>query len=154
MNSGCKGGCGVRVKKEFCLLTFVFLCFFIVYAVSPLTCCLGDRQSHHLSGDANKAANTIRLFVLDVLFSTLSQQNDTDGDDPADDHSHVLLTKKRALRSSSSKMITEPAARQAKHFEMSSIRGRAVPILAVFDNDPAGPGGFQLLHSGISPPSV
>ena len=76
------------------------------------------------------------MYVIDLLLSALSQQNDEEGDGPANGHSHVLLTKKRALRSSTSKLIAEPLAHQAKHYEMPPVCERAVLTPTAFDNDP------------------
>jgi len=144
----------VRRKRCLSILTYMFLCFFAVYAVSPLTYSLPNSTSPETRTDTDRAPNTIRLFLIDVLFSTLSQQNDDEEDGPADDHSHVLLVKNRTLRSSNSKIIAEPVANLAKHFEMPPVREQALLARTVFEKGPTCPRGYQLLHSGISPPSA
>lgn len=144
----------MRGQKNLSILTYVFLCFFLFYAVSPLTYSLAGNQPQQTLDAPNKTSKTIRLFIIDVLFSSLSQQNNDNADNPAEDNSHILLRKKRALRSSNSGIVAEPVAHLAKHFEIPKVREQAFLTSADFSKKIACPGGFQLFHSGISPPSV
>jgi len=148
---------GAALKK----FNVLFLLFFFVYAISPLTYTAQKVTLAH-QGPVGIHEHGVSLYIVKLLLSNVLVQDDPDDDQddlgaqvPASS-SHVLLKKKRAVLSSSKlkTLMLLQAMQTASH--------DATPFLntATFDRTALlGQSGFYQhyvlpLHSGNSPPAA
>lgn len=135
------------MKRSHRIVSLLFSICFFIYAVSPLSAVYQQKQ---VIEQTSSAFNGIRLLVVELLLSPLSQHDDSN-----DTSSRVLLRKKRATLSSD-KLKT--SKKQIKNIIVASsdiISSEASPTLLVAqDKKPRLQNRSHLPHSGLSPPSV
>jgi len=143
----------MQMKKLLSTSTYLFLIFYLCYAISPLSYSVADSQLKRTGGEAAKATKTIRLFVIDSLLSDLLLQEDEDSDGLDDESTLILLQKKRAILSSGN-IIARPASHTVLYHEIRPILDIVSYKQQLPDREFNCPNGFELIHSGISPPSA
>ena len=122
-------------------------CFFI-YAVSPLSAIYQQKQ---VIGQTPSALNGIRLFVVELLLSPLTQ----DGDDTNGTSSRVLLRKKRAILSSDKLKSPQKHTKDVVIVSAGLILSDTPHISKIVDYcKPAFKEGLHHSYSGLSPPLV
>lgn len=141
------------MKRKFTFLKVLVLGFYLFYALAPLMYSITEAQAEEQSGsmpDLSLAAPE-HLVVDRGPSSAALRQGDDSSPSAA---SHVLLKKKRAVPASLKNIIETLSLREAKLFECAPSFDIAKISTSIPDDRPVCPHGFQLCHSGISPPSV
>lgn len=108
-----------------------------------------EEQSESLPGFSLRAPQP--LFVEQRLSTASLKQSD---DSSPSDASRVLLKKKRAVPASFKNIIETLSLCEVKLFECAPSSDITKISTIATDDRPVCPHGFQLCHSGISPPSV
>ncbi len=133
-------------KKHF--FRFLFIFYFLFYAISPLCYSIALNETAVIKGEINHDFKKIRLFLWDLIYSTVLQR-----EAPEDNSSNVCLIKKaRAILGSdtTTKITREYSASSENTFILPETQLYITFVL--IPNSPFG--GFYPLFSGLSPPSV
>lgn len=88
----------LRVFNIASLIRMLFISYFLVYAVSPLSCAInsqGDCNVYSSGGTASHSGN-LHIFVWEFIFSKLAWEDGPDNN-PGDGMVTVLLRKSRAI---------------------------------------------------------
>jgi hypothetical protein len=134
------------------LFGFFFLCYFIVYAASPLTYTYPDKKIREssLAGDAaSSVRSNIQVFLLEVIMDTVASREEHPHELPGDT---ILIRKKRALLPESAMtLLCREAALTAESRPVSPPRTIALCPLThpVVRNTGTG---FFSLYAGHAPP--
>ena len=143
----------MRMNKISSTLTSLFLFFYLCYAISPLSYSIAGCQHGRTSSEAAKATKTIRLLIVDSLLSSLLQQEKEAGEGLDNESTLILLQKKRALRSFGD-IMARPASHTALHHEIPPTLYIVSDKQQFLNSEFKCTNEFELLHSGISPPSA
>ncbi|HSB33350.1 MAG TPA: hypothetical protein VLG39_02725 [Nitrospirota bacterium] len=142
------------MKIKSTLLSVVVLGFYLFYALFPLLYSVenaqAEEQTGNLPGLSIQASQ--HCFVDQSLLSAASPKQDDDSS-PASS-ARVLLKKKRAVPASFKSIIETLSLCEVKLFECTPSSDITKISTIITDDRPVCPHGFQLCHSGISPPSV
>jgi hypothetical protein len=140
------------MKRRFPFLKALVLGFYLFYALAPLLYSVADAQVEEqpggLPGLTLVASET---FFVDQSPSSASLKQ---GDDSSPSASRVLLKKKRAVPASVKNIIETLSMCAVKLFESAPSSDITKIFTSIPDDRPVCPHGFQLCHSGISPPSA
>lgn len=143
------------MKKILLPVNFILLCLYVIYAISPLTYdSINCRHQGEVRGPNGKDGRIVKLYVVDVIMSALTEDERDADDDASSSQNHILLGKKKALRTPVVKLIT--------HLLILSTRRADLPCgpedFAVAAPErgaaPTCPNGYECLHSGTSPPAA
>ena len=139
-------------------VTTVLLCVYVLYAVSPLAYDTISNQPGACCAQCGGQTKTIKLFIIEAFLSAVMGESKNDHGS-AQDHScpdsdHILLKKKRALRTSVVNLIAILSTHTTKRLGIPDPQ--TGPVVAVQFEGIAlqCPNGYQFLHSGTSPPSA
>ena len=99
------------MKRRHRIGSLLFSICFFVYAVSPLSAIYQQRE---VIGQTTSAVNGIRLLVVELLLSPLTQGDETD-----ESPSRVMLRKKRATLSSEKLKISKRQIKKSLHQTIS-----------------------------------
>jgi hypothetical protein len=135
------------------LFGFFFLCYFIVYAASPLTYTFPDKklcESSLVGSPAPSDKKSIRVYLWEVILDKVAAGEDRTHEQPSDT---IIIRKKRAL-------IPERATTLLSFESALTTKDRhALPprVLAFCGHTPPvvqGTGmGFFTLYAGHAPPA-
>jgi hypothetical protein len=142
------------MKRPFTYLNFSLLVIFSLYAISPLSY---DAVNNKSGSTLSNPKHSIKLFALSALFDAYESSDDHDDDGPlsASSHDHILLKKKRALRSASAaKLIAQLSTRSEMRLGIPSVRDCIALVPPMQGDSPRCPRGHFSQHSGTSPPSA
>ncbi|MEK6725499.1 MAG: hypothetical protein AABY54_02960 [Deltaproteobacteria bacterium] len=135
------------MKRRHRIGSLLFSICFFVYAVSPLSAIYQQRE---VIGQTTSAVNGIRLLVVELLLSPLTQGDETD-----ESPSRVMLRKKRATLSSEKLKISKRQIKKviaSNHIVSSETETTYFAIIT--EHDTPLREWVVLLHSGLSPPLI
>ncbi len=143
------------MKNSLRHVNFVLIFVYLIYVISPLaydTVALQPGDVNHRPGDTEW---TIKLYAADVILSALLPQSEQDkGRDDESSGDHILLQKKKALRTPAPKIIALPSLRSSKRVKEPPVHEGLDYGTSQPDAGPTCPNGYQFQHSGTSPPAA
>jgi hypothetical protein len=142
------------MKRRFTFITLLVLSFYLFHALSPLLYSAGGAHAADQSESRPDASLTGYKPSPAEHPRYLEPAQDKDGDSSSAPSSRVLLKKKRALATSSKDVIAKLSQHYAKFSHFTPPSEIANITLPIPEHRPICPNGFQLYHSGTSPPSA
>jgi len=143
------------MKKHLSSISLFLVCMYALYAVSPLSYDTVNIQPNDPANGFNEKERTIKLYALDVILSALLDlrehgpaKNDSSKED------HILLIKKRALRTSLTQLISQLSSQSEKRLDVPPDHENFLNTEPLWGAVSTRPNGYQFLHSGASPPST
>jgi hypothetical protein len=142
------------MKSKLTFINILVLSFYLFYALSPLMYSLESAQADEQSGNLPGISLTkSQPSVADQnLLLTMSPKEDEDSS--SGPVSRVLLKKKKAVSASFKSIIGQLSLCCVKFLEFAPSSEIATIATRIPGDRPICPHGFQLCHSGISPPSA
>jgi len=139
-------------------VTIALLCVYVLYAVSPIAYDTISSQPGACCAQCGGQQKSIKLLIVDVVLAALRGNSGNDHGSAKDhacpDSDHILLKKKRALRTSTISLIALLSTHTTKR--LGAPEAHIGPVVALQFEGIAMqcPNGYQCLHSGTSPPSA
>jgi len=138
------------MKKNKCIHILI-LAIYTFHAVFPLLYSIENAREVTQSKIQPEFVTTDSRSLGGVALRLVSPTHDQNGDDS---DFPVLLKKRRTITSSSKDLVEQLALLCSALPPVSLFNEGASILLCVTDDRPICPHGFQLCHSGVSPPSV
>lgn len=131
----------------------LFLLYFLVYAISPLSHTLTPQNSYqlHSSNELNASTNNLRIFMWEIIFSKLTGSDESRNDHDSSEN-RVLLRKARAIlpENISGKSISQERASLVESLAIPRAQTSSLYLMIDEVRQPAG--AINSLYSGNSPP--
>ena len=143
------------MKKRYHIFSLLFSIYFSVFAVSPLTY---TYSCNDVAEQTDISIKNIRLFVIDLLLSSLAKKEnrEQDNDNNPTSSFHILLKKKKAALSSNKVEISSNVFKKTGHVTGAfTFLPETFPAISALQyNKPVFQNGFHKPYSGLSPPSI
>ncbi len=141
------------IKKN--IISAFFLVFFLFYTISPISLTYSNSsESNSLEKAVDLSMEGFHFYLLDLFVLWVFPRSDQT-DDPSSD-GFLILKGKRAVVHSENRLHTvdTPALNHAASLDYLPSPQPFQPLLIVLRDKPKPLEGFDLLHSGPSPPSA
>jgi len=140
------------MKKYLLTVNYILLFVYFIYALSPLA--YDNISTHPEHPDCLcQPSKIIKLYAVDVLLSTVAL-NGQKTDDDASSQDHILVRKKKALRTSVVKLIAQLSLLSTKRADLCPSQAIWTDAALTAQTRLNCPQGYEFLHSGTSPPSA
>ena len=139
-------------KNKQVILSSLFLIYYVVYAISPLSYTFSVKKIVDRIGEANEMSaslNNLNIFLLEVLCSKIDS---TKKIDDTDSTVMVLIRKSRAILPENADVKFAPLENLLLFGHITPFIDNPSSRLLVSSDKGNSIWGFNPLHSGLSPP--
>ena len=142
---------GFRKNKQ-TIICCLFLIYYIVYAISPLSSTYTYKNIVEGISTANGTADPqkrLNIFLLELIYSRIDAKKDADQNNETE---RVLIRKARAILPENANSRFAPLVTLALFEGLNLLSDNSVSGSLVSSNQQKPKWQFNTLHSGLSPP--
>ena len=139
-------------KNKQVILSSLFIIYYVVYAVSPLSYTYTVKRIVEGISAANRTTGPqkkLSIFLLELVYSGINAKKDVDQNSSTE---RVLIRKTRAILPENTNSRFAPLGTHALFEDVCSLSDNSVSGRLVYSNQQKSGWQFNALHSGLSPP--